>query len=432
MPLPTSISRLFSFTGFQQGQGDNSFPGTDIDADLDQTNGVLNSLLSTVAAVIRPDGKIANGAVGRGALGADVLLGVGPSKPWTISQAYLGGVDTVTRANKVFLCVVSNTGVDPALDVSGAYWLQTADLSQSVVVADGSIGANAFADKSLTEPKFADASVSGRALQGGAVGRTNAAVGLGVVPVGAQMSYAGVQLPAGWLWCAGQSLSRVAYADLFAALSLTITATITTSSKSLSGLSRTLGGVGLRNAAVEGPGIPQGTVLVNDAAGSETLSNNATASGSVTLRLMPYGRGDGSTTFTLPDCRGRVAFGRDDMGGTAAGRLVKTLIGTSLASTGGAEGFTLLNANLPSAMPGGVVTVSYPPHLYAIRAANPGASTGAGSATVSDLWQGITTSPTQAPNPEQFAVNNTNPGGDQPVNLIAPALVSNTIIFAGV
>lgn len=34
-----------------------------------------------------------------------------------------------------------------------------------------------------------------------------------------------------------------------------------------------------------------------------------------------YGTGDGSTTFNVPDMRGRVAAGKDNMGGTAAGRL---------------------------------------------------------------------------------------------------------------
>ena len=34
-----------------------------------------------------------------------------------------------------------------------------------------------------------------------------------------------------------------------------------------------------------------------------------------------YGVGDGSTTFLLPDMRGRVAAGQDDMGGTSANRL---------------------------------------------------------------------------------------------------------------
>lgn len=34
-----------------------------------------------------------------------------------------------------------------------------------------------------------------------------------------------------------------------------------------------------------------------------------------------YGTGDGVNTFNIPDCRGRVIAGKDDMGGTAATRL---------------------------------------------------------------------------------------------------------------
>jgi microcystin-dependent protein len=34
-----------------------------------------------------------------------------------------------------------------------------------------------------------------------------------------------------------------------------------------------------------------------------------------------FGTGDGSTTFAIPDCRGRVAAGKDDMGGSSASRL---------------------------------------------------------------------------------------------------------------
>lgn len=37
-----------------------------------------------------------------------------------------------------------------------------------------------------------------------------------------------------------------------------------------------------------------------------------------------YGAGDGSTTFNLPDMRGRVVAGKDDMGGSAANRLINT------------------------------------------------------------------------------------------------------------
>src|SRR5438876_588451 len=39
------------------------------------------------------------------------------------------------------------------------------------------------------------------------------------------------------------------------------------------------------------------------------------------LMSTTYGTGDGSTTFNLPDLRGRVIAGKDDMGGSAASRI---------------------------------------------------------------------------------------------------------------
>jgi microcystin-dependent protein len=53
-----------------------------------------------------------------------------------------------------------------------------------------------------------------------------------------------------------------------------------------------------------------------------------------------YGTGDGSTTFNVPDCRGRVSAGKDDMGGTSANRLTDQtdgLNGDTLGDTGGTE-----------------------------------------------------------------------------------------------
>lgn len=52
------------------------------------------------------------------------------------------------------------------------------------------------------------------------------------------------------------------------------------------------------------------------------------------------GAGDGSTTFNLPDLRGRAPFGLDNMGGTAANRITlgnSGIVGTTLAAAGGDE-----------------------------------------------------------------------------------------------
>lgn len=64
-----------------------------------------------------------------------------------------------------------------------------------------------------------------------------------------------------------------------------------------------------------------------------------------------FGVGDGSTTFTLPDLRGRIPGGKDDMGGSAASRLTtggSGVNGTTLGASGGAETHTLSSAQMPS------------------------------------------------------------------------------------
>lgn len=64
-----------------------------------------------------------------------------------------------------------------------------------------------------------------------------------------------------------------------------------------------------------------------------------------------YGAGDGSTTFLLPDLRGRVIAGQDDMGGASANRLTGLsggVDGDTLGAVGGSEKHTLTEAQLAS------------------------------------------------------------------------------------
>lgn len=55
-------------------------------------------------------------------------------------------------------------------------------------------------------------------------------------------------------------------------------------------------------------------------------------------------------TITLPDMRGRVVAGKDNMGGTTASRLTSTysMNGTTLGTAGGAESHTLTTAQMPN------------------------------------------------------------------------------------
>ncbi len=63
-----------------------------------------------------------------------------------------------------------------------------------------------------------------------------------------------------------------------------------------------------------------------------------------------FGAGDASTTFNVPDLRGRVPAGKDNMGGSAASRLTSTVLSASdtLGATGGSQTHTLSSAEMPS------------------------------------------------------------------------------------
>jgi microcystin-dependent protein len=62
-----------------------------------------------------------------------------------------------------------------------------------------------------------------------------------------------------------------------------------------------------------------------------------------------HGAGDGSTTFNIPDLRGRTVAGKDNMGGSAANRLTaggSGIAGATLGAVGGTETHTLSTAQL--------------------------------------------------------------------------------------
>lgn len=64
-----------------------------------------------------------------------------------------------------------------------------------------------------------------------------------------------------------------------------------------------------------------------------------------------YGVGDGSSTFNVPDLRGRVIAGQDDMGGVSANRLTGLsggVNGDNLGATGGSETHTLTVNEIPA------------------------------------------------------------------------------------
>jgi len=64
-----------------------------------------------------------------------------------------------------------------------------------------------------------------------------------------------------------------------------------------------------------------------------------------------YGSGDGTTTFNVPDIRGRTVFGHDSMASTTAGRITTAVAGfdgAALGAVGGTQSVTLATTDIPA------------------------------------------------------------------------------------
>lgn len=111
----------------------------------------------------------------------------------------------------------------------------------------------------------------------------------------------------------------------------------------------TSSGLGVPSGSIfdyAGAAAPTGYLLCyGQAVSRTTYADLFTAIGTV------YGSGDGSTTFNVPDVRGRVGAGKDDMGGSAANRLTGLsggVSGSTLGAVGGGQTHTLTTAQLAS------------------------------------------------------------------------------------
>ena len=249
-------------------------------------------------------------------------------------------------------------------------------------------------------------------------------------PVGAVIDFAGIVPPTGWLLMAGQAVSRATYAALFAILNPTIgTFTITIAAPGVVTLNAhglvtgdpiyftTTGalptGLAINTVyyaiRIDANTIRLATTYANAVAGT-AINTTGSQSGVHTMRRSPYGIGDGTTTFTLPDARGRIIAGNDQMNGTSANRLtnpastINGLDGDILGNGGGAETHQLTVAQLA-------------PHQHLVNT-----RAGAGGFGSNEVARSNATG-----TPDNIALMNAA-GGDTAHNNVQPTLIMNKII----
>lgn len=175
--------------------------------------------------------------------------------------------------------------------------------------------------------------------------------GVAPVPPGSEMPTSAIRAPSGWYLEYGQNITRAGDPGLLAAITESFTAT-TNGTTTLSAVSKDLTNLGLEGSVLEGTGIFTGATIVSITSNTVVMSNAATnsAAGGAVVAF-PFGNGDGSLTFTLPDARGTVAVGRTNMGGTALTNVTTAgsgVNGLQLNTVAGAQNTNLSIANLNS------------------------------------------------------------------------------------
>jgi microcystin-dependent protein len=263
--------------------------------------------------------------------------------------------------------------------------------------------------------------------------------------VGTVLQWSGIVAPSHYVFAYGQEFSRVTYAALYTAITLTSTVNCTSASNILTGLSDTqqipIG------APVEATCVAGGTTVTAKTGSTVTVSNNANVTTSVSAIFFPWGNGNGTSTFNGPDLRGRALVGRDNLGGTAASRLTLAYYGANpdgVGAAGGSQSQTLVLANLPAYTPAGTIVSTQGAHSHFIANGDTSAtplnsssyetannnigSTAAyslaGTATVASI--GLTT--TATPTITSTLTGTAQGGTSTPFSVVPPSITFNYII----
>lgn len=186
------------------------------------------------------------------------------------------------------------------------------------------------------------------------------------VPSGVINPYAGITAPSGWLLCDGTAYSRTAYSNLFSTLCPTLgVVTITIATPGVVTLAShgmiTGDAIYLTTTGALPTGLTANTIYyvsyiststfalsttyANAIAGTR-IATSGTQSGIHTLIRSPHGLGDGSTTFNIPDLRGRTIAGTE----LTASRITTAEVGytANLGYAGGIQAVGLAASEIPA------------------------------------------------------------------------------------
>ena len=292
-----------------------SAPGAAPDIHSDGTNIYIES--STGSLYIRPGG-----------------LGVSTNQSQFDASGNLIVAGATTTNNGLNLGNGSTGTVNPCLyNVGGTIHIQTAGAGHAIVTNNNTLddgSGNLIAAGSVSAAKTGTAT----RIVGGTAGKPGSTAGYALddvavdaakanqwefdgtawqplMPPGSVMPYAGISLPAGWLWCDGSSYLKSTYPDLFNALTIQTTANTHTTT-TIDGLSASVVAQLQVGWWVSGTALTVPCTITAILSSTSIQVSQAAASTvtGTTVTFFPFGAADQSAnTFQVPDLRGRSPIG---------------------------------------------------------------------------------------------------------------------------
>lgn len=287
MTAPTEYDRQTSFALFSAEFPGQPHSGNDLDEEFNAVKLSVDATQAALALIQRSDGTLQEGIVGAAQLDETISLGVTSRGVWVTDTDYTADIEVVFHDTKVYRCAVTHTSGTFATDLAAAKWVELADFGVQVLDVD-TVDEEHLVDEAVTEAKIRGAAVTTDKIASTAV--TLAKLATEVV---------NRLVPAGTV---------VPYA---------------------------------------GTTEPSGWLFPYGQAVAQATYPSLYAAIGTTYNT----GGEGAGNFRLPDLRGRVVPGKDNMGGSSANRLTDAddgLNGDTLGDTGGVETQVLVQGNLPN------------------------------------------------------------------------------------
>lgn len=314
MVQPNPYNRATNFSNYQAENPTKPLPAGPLDEEFARLKQVTDQIRTSIKYIQRDDYALASRSVGFDQLKTEVQIGINPPTPWSTNTNYIER-DTVFANSKFWIATVSHISTTFDADVAAGRWneiasFEAATSADSVSYNNSSSGLSSNTVQGAVDELAVDLDTLSSTISG-----------LGADAISFD--------PSGLSYVTATNVGG-AIQDLDAAISAIITSN----------------------------GVRPGTVL--DFAGVTAPSGYLMCFGqTVNIVDQPalfavlgttYG-GNGTTTFGIPDLRGRVSAGKDNMGGTAANRLTgqpNGVNGAVLGADGGAQTHTLTVAQMPA------------------------------------------------------------------------------------